>query len=172
MFLLCINNTLSRFVIAFLPGSKHLLISWLKPLSMVMVILEPKKIKSVTASTFFTFYLPWIDGTGCHNLIFVMLSFKSAFSFSSFTLIKRLFSSSSLSAIRVILSAYLRCWYFSRQFWFQLVIHPVLHFPWCTLHCYYCCCLVTRLCPAVCDLIDCNAPGSSVLEISQAKILK
>ena len=49
---------LSRFVIAFLPGSKHLLISWLKPLSMVMVILELKKIKSVTASTFFNFYLP------------------------------------------------------------------------------------------------------------------
>ena len=43
-------NTLSRFVIAFLPGSKHLLISWLKPLSMVMVILEPRKIKSATVS--------------------------------------------------------------------------------------------------------------------------
>ena len=37
-----------------------------------------------------------------------MLSFKPAFSLSSFTLIKRLFSSSSLSAIRVILSAHLR----------------------------------------------------------------
>ena len=44
-------NTLSRFVIAFLPVSKHLLISWLQSLS--AVILEPKKIKSVTASTFF-----------------------------------------------------------------------------------------------------------------------
>ena len=40
--------------------------------------------------------------------IFWMLSFKSAFSFSSFTFIKRLFSSSSLSAIRVVSSAYLR----------------------------------------------------------------
>ena len=38
-------NTLSRFVIAFLPRSKHLFISWLQSLS---VILEPKKIKSVT----------------------------------------------------------------------------------------------------------------------------
>ena len=37
-----------------------------------------------------------------------MLSFKPAFSLTSFTLIKRLFSSSSLSAIRVVLSAYLR----------------------------------------------------------------
>ena len=37
-----------------------------------------------------------------------MLSFKPAFSRSSFTIIKRLFSSSSLSAIRVVSSAYLR----------------------------------------------------------------
>ena len=41
-------NTLFRFVIAFLPRSKHLLISWLK--SPFAVILEPKKIKSVTVS--------------------------------------------------------------------------------------------------------------------------
>ena len=43
-------NMLFRFVIAFLPRSKHLLISWLQSPS--TVILEPKKIKSVTASTF------------------------------------------------------------------------------------------------------------------------
>ena len=129
MFLLCINNTLSRFVIAFLPGSKHLLISWLKPLSMAMVILELKKIKSVTASTFFTFYLPWTDGTGCHNLIFVMLSFKSAFSFSSFTLIKRLFSSSSLSAIRAILSAYLRLLIFLQAILISACDSSSLAFP-------------------------------------------
>ena len=42
-------NMLSRFVIAFLLKSKHLLISWLQSLS--TVILEPKKIKSITAST-------------------------------------------------------------------------------------------------------------------------
>ena len=42
-------NTLSMFVIAFLPRSKHLLISWLQSLS--TVILEPKKRKSVTVST-------------------------------------------------------------------------------------------------------------------------
>ena len=41
-------NMLSRFVIAFLPRSKHLLISWLQSPS--AVILEPKKIKSVTVS--------------------------------------------------------------------------------------------------------------------------
>ena len=43
-------NILSRFVIAFLPKSKHLLISWLQ--SQSEVILEPKKIKSATVSTF------------------------------------------------------------------------------------------------------------------------
>ena len=41
-------NMLSRFVIAFLPRSKHLLISWLQSLG--TLILEPKKIKSVTVS--------------------------------------------------------------------------------------------------------------------------
>ena len=41
-------NMLSRFVIAFLPRSKHLLISWLQ--SPYAVILEPKKIKSLTVS--------------------------------------------------------------------------------------------------------------------------
>ena len=44
-------NTLSRFVTAFLPRSKHLLISWLQSLS--TVILEPKKTKSVTVSIVF-----------------------------------------------------------------------------------------------------------------------
>ena len=41
-------NMLSRLVIAFLPRSKHLLISWLQSPS--AVILEPKKIKSVSVS--------------------------------------------------------------------------------------------------------------------------
>ena len=41
-------NMLSRFIIALLPRSKHLLISWLQ--SPYAVILEPRKIKSVTAS--------------------------------------------------------------------------------------------------------------------------
>ncbi|CAI9177858.1 unnamed protein product [Rangifer tarandus platyrhynchus] len=48
-----------------------------------------------------------------------MLSFKPAFSLSSFTFIKRLFSSSSLSAIRVVSSAYLRLLIF-----FQAVLIP------------------------------------------------
>ena len=48
-------NMLFRLVIAFLPRSKHLLISWL--LSPSSVILKPKKIKSVTVSIF-PIYLP------------------------------------------------------------------------------------------------------------------
>ena len=53
-------NTLSRFVIAFLPRSKHLLISWLQSPS--AVILEPKKIKSATVSTFsLLFAMKWWD---------------------------------------------------------------------------------------------------------------
>ena len=62
----------------------------------------------------FSIYFPWSDGTRCHDLlfqkimIFWMLSFKPTFSLSSFTFIKRLFSSFSLSAIRVVSSAYLR----------------------------------------------------------------
>ena len=93
---------LYTFVRAFLLRSKHLLISWQQSPSAMN--LEPKKIKSVTASTF-PFYLPWNYGTGCHDLSFWMLSFKPTFSLSSFTLIKRIFSFSLISAIRVISAA-------------------------------------------------------------------
>ena len=55
----------------------------------------------------FPIYLPWSDGTRCRDLGFWMLSFKPTFSLFSFTFIKRLFSS-SLSAIRVVSSPYLR----------------------------------------------------------------
>ena len=71
------------------------------------VVLEPKKIVC-HCFHFFPIYLPWSDGTRCHVLVFWMLSFKPAFSLSYFTFIKRLFSSSLLSAIRVSSSAYLR----------------------------------------------------------------
>ena len=56
-------NTLSRLVIAFLPRSKHLLISWLQSPS--AVILEPPKIVCHCFHCF-SIYLPWRDGTGCH----------------------------------------------------------------------------------------------------------
>ena len=73
-----IFNTLSRLVIAFLPRSNRLLISWLQSPS--TVILEPKKRKSVTASTFSPSICHVSDGTRCHDLSFLILCFKLAFS--------------------------------------------------------------------------------------------
>ena len=84
-------NVLSRFVIAFLPRNKYLLISWLQSLS--RVILEPKKMKSVTVSTFPSSIYHEVMGMDAMILVFWMLHFKPAFSVSSFTLIKRFFSS-------------------------------------------------------------------------------
>jgi len=62
---------------------------------------------------------------------FWMSGFKPAFSLSSFTFIKRLFGSSSLSAKEWHIWGY---WCFSWQPWFQLLIHPAWHFTWYTLH--------------------------------------
>ena len=56
----------------------------------------------------FPIYLPWRMPLCAMILVFWMSSFKLAFSLSSFTFIKRLFSFSLLSAIRVVSSAYLR----------------------------------------------------------------
>ena len=61
-------NMLSRLVKTFLPRSKRLLISWLQSPS--AVILEPPKIKSVSIHCF-PIYLPWSDGTKCHDLRFL-----------------------------------------------------------------------------------------------------
>ena len=96
-------NMLSRFVIVFLLRSMCLLTLWLPAPS--AVILEPKNIKSVTASTFYLSICH--EGMGPDSMIsvFLMLSFKPAFSLSYFTLIKRLFSFSFLSAIRIVSSA-------------------------------------------------------------------
>ena len=125
-------NMLSRLVIIFLPRSKCLLISWLQSPS--AVILETPKIVSTTVSTVSPFICHEVMGPDAMILVFWMLSFKPTFSLSSFTFIKKLFSSSSLSAIRVVSSAYWGYWYFSQQSWFQLVLPPAQHFSWCTLH--------------------------------------
>ena len=99
-------NILSRLVTAFFPRSKCLLISWLQSPS--AVILEPKKIKFVTVSIVSPSICHEVMGPDAMILVFWMLSFNPAFSLSSFTFIKRLFSSSLLSAIRVVSSAYLK----------------------------------------------------------------
>ena len=97
-------NMLSRLVIAFLPRSKHLLISWLQLPSAVN--LEPPKIKSVTVSIVSPSIYHEVTGPNAMIFIFWMLSFKPNFSLSSSCFIKRLFSSSLLSATSM-LSAYL-----------------------------------------------------------------
>ena len=99
-------NMLSRLVITFLPRSKRLLISWLQSPS--AVILEPKRVKSLTVSTVSLSIYHEVIGPDAMIFIFWRLSFKQAFWLSSFTFIKRLFSFSLLSAIRMVSSAYLR----------------------------------------------------------------
>ena len=101
-----IFNILSRLVIALLPRSKCLLISWQKSPS--TVILEPKKIKSATVSIVTPFVYHEVMGLDAMIFIFWMFSFKLHFSLFSFTFIKSIFSSSSLSAIRVMSYGYLR----------------------------------------------------------------
>ena len=110
---------LSKLVITFLPRSKHLLISWLQSPS--AVILEPPKIKSVTASTVSLSICHKVMGPDAVIFVFWMLNFKPTFSLSSFTFIKRLFSTSSLSAIKVVSSAYLRL----------LIVLPAILIPAC-----------------------------------------
>ena len=124
-------NMLSRFDIAFLSRSKHILISWLHSPS--AVILEPKKIKSVTVSI--------VSPSICHEvmrpdttiLVFWMLNFKPTYSLSSFTFIKRFFSS-LLSAIRVVKSAYLRLLIFLPAILIPACASSSLAIAWCTWH--------------------------------------
>ena len=101
---LCFFNTLSRFVTAFLPRSKHLLIFQLVTIHSDFVAQENK---ICHCFHFSPIYVPWSGGTGYHILVFWMLSFKLDFSFSSFTLISKLLL---LSAIRVISSAHSPSW--------------------------------------------------------------
>ena len=119
-------NTLSRFVTAFLSRSNHQ-ISWLQSPS--AVILESKKRKSVTTSTFSLSICHAVMGPDAMILVlffFLIFSLKPALSLSSFTLIKRLFS-----AIRVVWSVVSEVVDVSPAFWFQLVTHPAWHFSWC-----------------------------------------
>ena len=75
-------NMFSRLVIAFLPRTKRLLISWLQSLS--AVTLEHKKINSVTVFIVSPSIGPEMMGPDALIFAFWMLSFKSAFSLSSF----------------------------------------------------------------------------------------
>ena len=68
-----LSNMLSRFVIAFLPRSKHLLISWFQPLS--AVILETKKIKSLTVSIASPSICHEVMGLDVMILVFLIVEF-------------------------------------------------------------------------------------------------
>ena len=103
-------------------------------------------------------------------LVFLMLSFRPTFSLSSFTLIKRLFSSSSLSATRVGSSEYLRL----------LIFLPEILIPACAssspafLMMYSAAAAAKSLqsCPTLCDPIDGSPSGSAVSGILQARTLE
>ena len=82
-----LSNMLSRLVIAFLPRSKGLLISWLQ--SPPAVILEPPKIKSLIVSIVSPSIYHEVMGLDAMILVFWMLNFKPTFLLSSFTFIKR-----------------------------------------------------------------------------------
>ena len=124
-------NMLSRLVIAFLQRNKHLLISWLQSPS--AVILESKKI-SLLLSTVSPSICRKVMGPDAMVLVFWMLSFKSAFYFPL-----SLSSRGSLVLLLFLPKGWCHLpiwgyWYFSRQSWFQLVLHPAQRFSWRTLH--------------------------------------
>ena len=125
-------NKLSRLALTFLPRSKHLLISWLQSPSAVS--LEPKKIKSVTVSTVSPSIYHEVMGQDAMILVFWILSFKSTFSLSSFAFIKRFFSSSSLSSIKVVPSACLRLLIFLPAILIPACASSSPEFLKCTLH--------------------------------------
>ena len=89
--------------------------------SLSTVILESKKIKSASVSTFSTSVCHEVMEPDAMILGFWMFSFKPVYSLSCFTLVKMLFSSSSLSAVRVVSSEYLRL----------LIFHPAILIPGC-----------------------------------------
>ena len=120
-----------------------------------------------------------------------MLSFKPTFSLSSFTFFKRLFTSSSLSAVRVVSSAYLR----ERECVAQscpILCDPIDGSPPGSHHprdspgkntgvgCHFLLqCMkvkseseVAQSCPTLSDPMDCSPPGSSVHGIFQARVLE
>ena len=100
-------NILLRFIKAFLPRSKHLLISWLQSLS--AVILNPKKIRSVTVSIFSPlFTMNWLDQMPWSLLFGRWALSQFFFHFPLSPSSRESLVPSSLSATRFISSEYLR----------------------------------------------------------------
>ena len=129
--MLLLYNMLSRLVITFLPRSKRL--NFMAAITIYSDFgIEKNKVWHCFHC--FPIYFPWLMGPDAMIFVFWMLSFKPTCSPSSFTFIKRLFSSSSLSAIRVVSSAYLRWLIFLPAILILAVFLPAQCFSWCTLH--------------------------------------
>jgi len=103
--------------------------------------------------------------------VFWMLGVKPAFSLSSFTFIKRFFSSSSLSAIRVMSSAYLRLLIF-----LLAILIPAWASSSLAFRMMYSAAAAAakslQSCPTLCNPIDSSPPGSAVPGILQARTLE
>ena len=122
-------NMMSRFVIACLPRSKHLLISRLQ---LASAVIENKVYHCFHC---FPICLPLKMGPDTIILVFWMLSFKPVF----FTLPLSPSSRGSFVPLWFLTLGWCHlhiwgCWYFSWQSWFQLELHSAWHFEWCTLH--------------------------------------
>ena len=99
-------NMLSRFVLSSFYSKGQASFNFMAAVT-ILTDFGVQENKICHCFHFLFFYLSWSDGTGCCDP-FSECWVLSRFSLSSFTLIKRLSSSSSLSAIRVVSSAYLR----------------------------------------------------------------
>ena len=126
-------NTLSRRVIAFLLRRKCLLVLWLQ--SQFTVILESRKRKFVTSSTFYPSicheWWDWMPWSLCFWCWVLSLIFHSSFSPSSRG---SLFPSSSLTAVRVLSAAYLRLLIFLPTILILACDSSSQHFTWYALH--------------------------------------
>ena len=123
---------LSKFVIAFLQTSKHLLISWVQSFS--AVILEPPKMKSLTVSIVSPSICYEVMGPNAMIFIFWMGRLSQMFH-SPLSLSSR----GSLVPLRFLTRGWCHlhiwgCWYFFQKSWFQFVLQPVGHFSWCILY--------------------------------------
>ena len=144
-------NVFSRFVIVFLPRSKRLLISWLQSPS--AVILEPKKIKSVTVSIVYPSVHHEVMGPDAMIFIFWMLSFEPAFSLSSFTFIKRLRSDTLKASVTPL------TWPMSRPcLCFRSRSQSLSHLPPPTP-------IIWDLCPCGCSYLGSWPPSSHPLHL-------
>ena len=118
-------------LLLFVHTAHVLLISWLQ--SQSAVILEPKKIKSVTVSIVSPSICHEMMGPDATIFVFWMLSFKPAFSLTSFTFHQEFLEffftfchKGSVICISEVIDI-------SQQSWFQFVLRTTWHFSWCTL---------------------------------------